>query len=246
MPLPTTGAGRRARVALTLARAAGCAGVLLVLAGCSAGEGVRDDGPAPSPSASVTASPLWPGHTVTAAPAKPGQGFHARGPVPGVDVPGGDLTKVDGVRLLAADPGTDRAVRNGLKECPQQSSCRLRPPAYADLTGDGERELVLAYDDLGRTILWVYTAVGEQAHAVLEYAGRPGMSAETLGTDLVVTEPAGGRDRQVATTLRWNGSELAPLPAASDPARGAAKARPSEDSLIEPADGTKGPGGGGG
>ncbi|MEU9097150.1 hypothetical protein [Streptomyces sp. NPDC048361] len=154
-------------------------------------------------------------------------------------VPGGDLTRVDGVRLLAADPGTDRAVQSGLKECPEGSSCRLRPPAYADLTGDGERELVLAYDDLGRTILWVYTAVGERAHAVLEYAGRPGLSAETLGTDLVVTEPAGGRDRQAATTLRWNGSELAPLPAAADPARGAVKARPSEDSLIEPADGTE-------
>ncbi|MFG2716696.1 hypothetical protein ACGFW5_00060 [Streptomyces sp. NPDC048416] len=227
MPLPTT--GRRAR-------AAGCAFAVLALAGCSAGEGVRDDGPATAPSASVTASPLWPDHTASAAPAKPGQGFRARGPVPGVTVPEGDLARVDGARLLGADPTTDRAVQAGLKECPDGSACRLRPPAYADLTGDGRRELVLAYDDLGRTILWVYTAVGEQAHAVLEYAGRPGMSAETLGTDLVVTEPAGGRDRQSVTTLRWNGAVLAPLPAASDPAKGAAKARPSQDSLIEPTD----------
>ncbi|MET9362649.1 hypothetical protein ABZX93_17280 [Streptomyces sp. NPDC006632] len=233
MPLPTT--GRRAR-------GAACALAVLALAGCSAGEGVRDDGPAPTPSTSVTPSPLWPDHTAAVAPSRPGQGFHARGPVPGVVVPGGDLTRIDGVRLLAADPGTDRAVQSGLKECPDGPSCRLRPPAYADLTGDGERELVLAYDDLGRTILWVYTAVGERAHAVLEYAGRPGMSAETLGSDLVVTEPAGGRDRQSATTLRWNGAELAPLPAAADPAKGAAKTRPSQDSLIEPADGTQEPG----
>ncbi|WP_438293961.1 hypothetical protein [Streptomyces sp. HUAS TT7] len=233
MPLPTT--GRRARTAV-------CAFAVLALAGCSAGEGVRDDGPAATSSASVTASPLWPDHTATAAPAKPGQGFHARGPVPGVTVPDGDLARVDGVRLLTADPATDRAVQSGLKECPDGSSCRLRPPAYADLTGDGKRELVLAYDDLGRTILWVYTAVGEQAHAVLEYAGRPGTSAATLGTDLVVTEPAGGRNRESDTTLRWNGSELAPLPAASDPAKGASRTRPAEDSLIKPADGTDAPG----
>ncbi|MCT9087773.1 hypothetical protein N4G70_02720 [Streptomyces sp. ASQP_92] len=234
MPLPTTGRHARAAVA--------CALAVVALAGCSAGEGVRDGGPAATPSASVTASPLWPGHTASAAPAKPGQGFHARGPVPGVTVPDGDLTRVEGARLLAADPATDEAVRSSLKECPDRSSCRLRPPAYADLTGDGRRELVLAYDDLGRSILWVYTAAGERAHAVLEYAGRPGTSAETLGGDLVVTEPAGGRDRRSETTLHWNGTELAPLPAVSDSAGGAARARPSEDSLIEPADGTKEPG----
>ncbi|MEU3502058.1 hypothetical protein ABZ726_15235 [Streptomyces hundungensis] len=237
MPLPTTARPARTATACVLA--------VLALAGCSAGEGVRDDGPAATPSASVTASPLWPDHTPSAAPAKPGQGFHAREPVAGVTVPGGDLARVDGARLLATDPGTDQAVRTGLGQCPDGgSSCRLRPPAYADLTGDGRRELVLAYDDLGRSILWVYTAVGERAHAVLEYAGRPGTSAETLGGDLVVTEPAGGRDRRSETTLHWNGTELAPLPAVSDPARGAPKARPSEDSLIEPADGTKEPGGG--
>uniref|UniRef100_A0AAU2V9M6 Lipoprotein n=1 Tax=Streptomyces sp. NBC_00003 TaxID=2903608 RepID=A0AAU2V9M6_9ACTN len=233
MPLPTT--GRRARTAV-------CAFAVLALAGCSAGEGVRDDGPAASPSGSVSASPLWPDHTAPVTPTKPGQGFHARGPVPGVTVPDGDLTRVAGVRLLAADPATDRAVQSGLKECPDGSSCRLRPPAYADLTGDGQRELVLAYDDLGRTILWVYAAVGEQAHAVLEYAGRPGTSAATLGGDLVVTEPAGGRNRESDTTLRWNGTELAPLPAASDPAKGASRSRPSEDSLIKPVDGTDAPG----
>ncbi|MFG3285237.1 hypothetical protein [Streptomyces sp. NPDC048111] len=232
MPLPTTGRRARAMVCALAATALACA-----LAGCSAGEGVRDDGPATAPSASATASPLWPGHTPTAVPARPGQGFRARGPVPGVSVPDGDLRQVDGVRLLTADPGTDRAVRSGLKDCGDGSSCRLRPPAYPDLTGDGRSELVLAYDDLGRTILWVYTAVGEQAHAVLEYAGRAGTSAATLGTDLVITQPAGGRDRESATTLRWNGSELAPLPTASDPARGGPRARPSGDSLIRPADG---------
>ncbi|MER5564552.1 MULTISPECIES: hypothetical protein [unclassified Streptomyces] len=235
MPLPTPARH---------ARAAGYALAVLALAGCSAGEGVRDDGPAPTPSVSATASPLWPDHTAAVPPAKPGQGFHARGPVPGVTVPGGDLTQVQGVRLLAADPATDRTVESGLKECPDGPSCRLRPPAYADLTGDGKRELVLAYDDLGRTILWVYTAVGERAHAVLEYAGRPGTSAATLAGDLVITEPAGGRNRESATTLRWNGTELAPLPAASDPAKGASKARPtrpSDDSLIQPA-GTDAPG----
>ncbi|MFF4185536.1 hypothetical protein ACFYZ9_20305 [Streptomyces sp. NPDC001691] len=233
MPLPTT--GRRARTAAWVL-------AVLALGGCSAGEGVRDDGPAATPAASASASPLWPDHTAGATPTRPGQGFHARAAVPGVTVPDGDLARVDGVRLLAADPATDRAVQSGLKDCPNGSSCRLRPPAYADLTGDGRRELVLAYDDLGRTILWVYTAVGEQAHAVLEYAGRPGTSAATLGTDLIVTEPAGGRNRESATTLRWNGTELAPLPAASDPAKGTARTRPSDDSLIKPADPTDAPG----
>ncbi|MEV8522994.1 MULTISPECIES: hypothetical protein [unclassified Streptomyces] len=233
MPLPTT--GRRAR-------AAACAVALLALAGCSAGEGVRDDGPAPTPASSVSASPLWPDRTPAAAPSRPGQGFHAREPVPGIAVPDGDFSRVDGVRLLAADPATDRAVQSGLKDCPDGSSCRLRPPAYADLTGDGQRELVLAYDDLGRTILWVYTAVGEQAHAVLEYAGRPGLTADTLGQDLVVAEPTGGgRDRQSTTTLHWNGTELAPLPPAPGPskaARGGQETGPGGDSFIQPTDGS--------
>ncbi|MFJ8308064.1 MULTISPECIES: hypothetical protein [unclassified Streptomyces] len=229
MPLPTT--GRRAR-------ATACAVALLALAGCSAGEGLRDDGPAPTPTTSATASPLWPDHTPGVVPGRPGQGFHAREPVPGVTVPDGDLTKVDGVRLLAADPATDRAVESGLKECPDGSSCRLRTPAYADLTGDGKRELVLAYDDLGRTILWVYAAAGEQAHAVLEYAGRPGLTAEILGRDLVITEPTGGRDRQSTTTLRWNGTELAPLPPTPAPSKAprGQETGPGGDSFIQPTD----------
>ncbi|MFF4602668.1 hypothetical protein ACFY12_07925 [Streptomyces sp. NPDC001339] len=79
-----------------------------------------------------------------------------------------------------------------------------------DLTGDGKPELVLAFDDAGRTLMWVYTASGDSVRRVLDYAGPSQMAAATVGRDLVVDESGGGRKATVR--YRWNGEVLVPVP----------------------------------
>ncbi|SHN34928.1 hypothetical protein [Streptomyces yunnanensis] len=202
--------GRRRSVPVSTAALAGLAAVGLVLAaGCAPDEGTRDAGVAPSVTAPDSASPLWPGR-----PPAPSHGGPAPSavPVPQVTVPEGpegSLRKVSPDRLLRADPAVPEVVKGSLGNCPG-TRCRLRAPVYVDLTGDGKPELVLAFDDIGRTLMWVYTASGDSVRRVLDYAGQPQMTAATVGRDLVVDESGGGRKSTIR--YRWNGRALAPVP----------------------------------
>ncbi|WP_102925608.1 hypothetical protein [Streptomyces noursei] len=133
-------------------------------------------------------------------------------PVPQVTVPEGPeggLRKVSPEQLLRADPGVPEVVKGSLGDCPGRR-CRLRTPVYVDLTGDGKPELVLAFDDTGRTLMWAYTASGGSVRRVLDYAGPQQMTATAIGRDLVVDESGEGRKSTVR--FRWNGRVLAPVP----------------------------------
>ncbi|WP_407835169.1 hypothetical protein ACE1OC_00145 [Streptomyces sp. DSM 116496] len=156
MPLGPVGAPAPARFP---ARVPAYAGAVLALAaglaGCSGGAEARDYGPAPSLSAPATVSALWPDRAETAGADRRDPSGDSRLPVPGVTVPPGGVRELDGAAVLAADPGTEAAVKAGLRGCPG-AGCRLRPPEYADLTDSGRPGLVLAYDDPDRTLMWVY------------------------------------------------------------------------------------------
>ncbi|MGD3112287.1 hypothetical protein [Streptomyces sp. YGL11-2] len=199
--------GRRRSVPVSTAALAGLTAVGMALAaGCAPAGGMRDAGVAPSVSVPESASPLWPGR-----PPARSQGGPAPSavPVPDATVPEGGLRKVPPERLLRADPGVPEVVKGSLGNCPGKR-CRLRAPVYVDLTGDGKPELVLAFDDTGRTLMWVYTASGDSVRRVLDYAGPPQTAAATVGRDLVVDESGGGRKSTVR--YRWNGQALAPVP----------------------------------
>ncbi|MFI5861020.1 hypothetical protein [Streptomyces sp. NPDC051546] len=203
MPLGSAGAPARAAVY-------GCVALSLGggLTGCSAGEGARDYGPAPTVSAPAAVSKLWPDRAEAAGHERVDTSGDARSPVPGIVVPAEGVRGLDPAAVLTADPATRAWVKAGLEECPD-SGCRLRAPEYADLTGDGHPGLVLAYDGPGRTLMWVYVVEGQRLRRVLGYAGQPGLTAETRGRDLVVLQRQ-GIDR-VAATFRWDGSRLAPV-----------------------------------
>ncbi|MFF0630332.1 hypothetical protein [Streptomyces sp. NPDC004296] len=130
--------------------------------------------------------------------------------MPGVSVPEGGLDNVPPEQLLRADPGVAESVKGLLGDCPG-TRCRLRAPAHPDLTGDAKPDLVLAFDDVGRTWLWAYAASGDKVRRVLDYAGQPELTAATVGRDLVIDESHGGRK----STIRycWNGQVLAQCPA---------------------------------
>ncbi|WP_424216256.1 hypothetical protein ACN20G_29365 (plasmid) [Streptomyces sp. BI20] len=185
-------------------RALGCALLLgLGPVGCSRAPATWDGGPAPSVSAPVAATPLWPGRTPPTLPADP----PAPRALPDVDLPANGLRGVSPALLLRADPGVPGSVKNGLDRCPG-SRCRLLPPAFADLTGRGVPELVLAFDDEGRTWLWVYTVSDGSVVRILDYVGQPGLTASAAGRELVIGEAEGARVSTVR--FRWNGHVLAP------------------------------------
>ncbi|MGW8374769.1 hypothetical protein [Streptomyces sp. ODS28] len=196
------------------------AGVLL--AGCTASDGLRDNGPASKVSAPPTPSPVWPDLPT---PSPSGEEWDAGGPfdvVPGVRAPDGDLRKVPARDLLAAD--RNPTVEGMLRKC-HDGPCRLRKPVYRDLTGDGRDELVLGYAGPGNRILVeVYRAEGSKVRPVLLHWGEPGLTAETVGRDLVLREVLYGEVS--AARYRWNGTIMSHVstesrqgPAARPPSR---------------------------
>ncbi|MGW1077288.1 hypothetical protein [Streptomyces sp. NPDC002537] len=194
--------GRRRFAPVSIAALAGLAVAATALSGCAPAEGARDNGVAPSVTAPASASPLWPGHSPGPSHDEPAP---SAVPVPGVTVPEGDLREVPPEQLLRADPGVPDSVKN----C-SGTRCQLRDPVYVDLTGDGKPELVLAFDDIGRTLMWVYTASGNSVRRILDCAEPSWMTVATVGRDLVVDESGDGH--KSTTRYRWNGKVLTPVP----------------------------------
>lgn len=182
--------------------------VSVLLTGCSSATGLRDDGPASPVHLSATASPLWPDHSPAPSPDRhSGVMQHEYAPVPGFTVPAGELKNVSPSQLLKADPAVSDTVKIDLGDCAGPGGC-LRSPVYTDLTGDGRPELVLAVDSPVRTCLLVYTASGDSARLILESVGQPGLTASTVGRDLVIERTGTSR---ITTRYRWNGKVLEPV-----------------------------------
>ncbi|MEV8017230.1 hypothetical protein AB0O76_12945 [Streptomyces sp. NPDC086554] len=210
----------RAAVAVVVAGVAGVA----ALTGCAAQNGgVEDRGVAPSLSAPVSSSPLWPDYT---SPPSEGNGLDPGPtkpylPVKGVSVPAGGLRKVPLEKLLSHDPNVPGVVSVMPKACPG-AKCGIRTPAYRDLTGDGADELVVAVDDPGTasTVVVVYRATGHTVRPILVSYGQLGLTGETLGRDLVLTWA--GASGEYITRYRWNGKGMAPYLQDDEPGRPAA------------------------
>lgn len=217
-PTPPRAPARTVRtaVAVAVSGVVGCA----ALTGCAAGNGgVEDGGVAPSLSAPVSSSPLWPDHTsppserngLDPGPTKPYL------PVKGVSVPGGGLRKVPLEDLLSHDPNVPGVVSVMPKVCPG-AKCGIRTPVHRDLTGDGADELIVAVDDPGTasTVVVVYRATGHTVRPILVAYGQLGLTGETLGRDLVLTWA--GASGEYITRYRWNGKVMAPHLEGDEPA----------------------------
>jgi hypothetical protein len=119
----------------------------LLLAGCGSTGGLEAAGPTPT---AVGPRHLWPSLTPASAPADD-YGAGETQVVKGVEVPGGDLRRVDPVAVIraqaAADPDTYKEIKKGLADCgdpgPKGPGCPVLRTYYSDLTGNGKEDMVV-------------------------------------------------------------------------------------------------------
>ncbi|RST03331.1 hypothetical protein EF910_20465 [Streptomyces sp. WAC07149] len=179
--------------------AAGCAAP----GGLAPGESVAPVSPQPQP------EPLWPAWT-DASPRAAGAATGTRQPPPeplrdAPEVGPGGLRAVDATAVAKADKRMKLFLGKGVLNAP--GGAGLRPAVYADLTGNGQKELVVAADtESGRTALSVYAAEGKRIVPVLFTVGRR-MQAESIGQDLLVrTAPDDGSEQVVR--YHWDGTRM--------------------------------------
>ncbi|MEU8435111.1 hypothetical protein AB0F18_19740 [Streptomyces sp. NPDC029216] len=160
-----------------------CAAAALAAGGCAAPGGLAAGEPVTPASPQPQPQPLWPAWAENS-PKAPGVAAGTRQPPPapladGPEVGPGGLTGVKAEDVAAADPRMRLFADKGTINGPGRSG--LRPPVWLDLTGDGQKELIVAADtETGRTALSVYTARGKRIVPVLFTIGRR-MAAEALG-----------------------------------------------------------------
>ncbi|GHE84145.1 hypothetical protein GCM10018785_60100 [Streptomyces longispororuber] len=107
--------------------------------------------------------------------------------------------------LLRADPRLRPLAGRPSATAPGRPG--IRPPASADLTGDGRPERLVAIDlEGGRTALTVYAARGGRVHPVLFTVGR-GLSVDLLGRDLLVRGSCAEGGEQ-AVRYHWDGTRM--------------------------------------
>ncbi|MFJ1614948.1 MULTISPECIES: hypothetical protein [unclassified Streptomyces] len=207
------------RMRSSAAVALGAVGAAL-LTGCGVGGGLRSAGPAPN---AVGPARLWPGlPPASAAPYDYGEGETAR--IPGIEVPHGDVHRLDPVAV----------VRAGLKARPNRSSgtadlpadtvrridtCRTEPvscpvlrPYFRDLTGDGKDDLVLGIRLADHQLsVRVYMPEAGGLTRILSTTDAV-ISVELAGRDLIMRVPSAITGYEYRTAWTWDGRQRAMLP----------------------------------
>ncbi|MGW6710576.1 FG-GAP repeat domain-containing protein [Streptomyces sp. NPDC054956] len=185
-----------------------CAG----LAGCAAPGGLDRGEPAPPVSAQPRPKPLWPlwaddsanaGAAAVASRMPPPEPLKD-GPAVGPE----GIEKVDVTAVLRADKQMRQFARSERIDGPGKAG--IRPPRFADLTGDGKPELIVAADTpTRRSMLSVYTVAGGKIVPILFTTGRR-MSPEVVGNDLLV-RTADEDGSAHAVRYHWDGQRLTVL-----------------------------------
>ncbi|MFI6153147.1 hypothetical protein ACIBCA_10675 [Kitasatospora sp. NPDC051170] len=232
---------RRRPGAVPVAVLAALAGLLalaaLALTRESPGD-LRDAGPIAAASPPPVAKALWPDQTTASPSAAPERAAQpAPQPVPGLTVPGHDLTTVDVRDLLGKDPAVSPEERRALGTCP---GCGVRTPEFRDLTGDGHPELITTATTPGAVVLHVYALDGERVVPILRVEVTSVFSADTVGSDLWLHEST-TLSSQTSSRYQWNGTVLAlmeqrvtaigPVPLAG-PTAAAPEPRPARPSVA--------------
>ncbi|WP_407839282.1 hypothetical protein ACE1OC_27655 [Streptomyces sp. DSM 116496] len=181
------------------------------LGGCGAPGGLGPDEVAPPVSSQPQPKPLWPSWTES--PSSGGTAVAGRVPPPRPldDAPAvgpEGIEKVDVMTVVRADKAMKRFSEG--KQIQSPGKAGLRPARYADLTGDGHHELIVAADtQTGRSVLSVYTAADGKIVPILFTSGRR-LSAETVGTDLLVrTTDEDGSAHDIR--YHWDGQRMSVL-----------------------------------
>lgn len=182
---------------------------IAALTGCGRTDGLATGAPAPSVSVQPQPHDVWPAWSGTS-PKAPGAeaSTHQPPPKPLTGLPPvgrAGLAGLDVRAVLRADPRMEPFAGREDIEKPGRSG--VRPPMYRDLTGDGQRELLVAVDtESGRTALTVYTAKGGKVYPVL-FTGGKRIAVETIGRDLLLRSSCTG-DGEQAVRFRWDGTRM--------------------------------------
>ncbi|MFE3554751.1 hypothetical protein ACFXKW_07760 [Streptomyces sp. NPDC059193] len=178
----------------------------LAAGGCAAPAGLGAGTPAPPVSSQPSPEPLWPAWTQA-----PGSAVGRREPAPtplkNAPEPGPKgLTGLDATEIARADPRMKPYLGKGTGIL-VPGRAGIRPPVYRDLTGDGHPDLIVAADvPTGRSALSVYAVVNGRIVSILFTIGRR-LTAETIGTDLLVRIAADDGSEQVVR-YHWDGERM--------------------------------------
>lgn len=182
------------------------------LGGCAAPGGLGSGEAAPPVSAQPKPKQLWPLWNDDS-PTSSGTAVANRMPPPEplADAPAvgpEGIEKVDVAAVLRADKRMKPFAGPGKIEGPGRAG--VRPARFADVTGDGKPELIVAADSAsGRSVLSVYTVADGKIVPVLFTGGRR-MSPEILGTDLLV-RTADDDGSAHAIRYHWDGRRMTVL-----------------------------------
>ncbi|WP_371258575.1 hypothetical protein [Streptomyces sp. CC53] len=197
--------------------------LLPLAAGCGDAGGLKSAGATPTAVGPVR---LWPDlPPVTAPPHDYGENDTET--VPGIEVPGGDVHRVDPVKVLRAEfdanPDTYTGADGMYEETVERiracsaapGDCPVLKPYYRDLTGDGKDELIVG------------VRLPEQLVAVRCYMPGPDgeltrvmstvdqiVSVELAGRDLILRSVSAGiPGYEYRTVWSWDGQQGTMLPA---------------------------------
>ncbi|MFF1693794.1 hypothetical protein ACFVXC_09260 [Streptomyces sp. NPDC058257] len=223
----------RSRIALAAGLVASGA---LLAGGCGDPGELRSAGSTPTAEAPTR---LWPKLPPPSAPAED-YGTMESVPVKGVDVPGGDLRKVDPVTVAKADfaknPGmysrsdaVYKETAQKLAECePGHSTstgtgqhsaaddkCPVLNAYYRDLTGDGKDDLIvgirLAQGHAENLDIRAYAVEKQKLTQIMEM-GDAVIGVELAGHEVIVRAVSGMRGYEYRTVWSWDSHQKTMLP----------------------------------
>ncbi|MEU9314353.1 hypothetical protein [Streptomyces sp. NPDC048295] len=208
------------RVRRRTAAALGAAVGVALLTGCGNGGGLRSAGPTPT---AVGPARLWPElPPASAAPYDYGEGETAR--IPGIEVPDGDVHRLNPVAVVQAGLRARPNRSSGTADLPaetvrQINACRTDPascpvlrPYYRDLTGDGRDDLVLGIRLPDHQLsVRVYMPEAGGLTRILSTSDAV-ISVELAGRDLIMRAPSAIAGYEYRTAWTWDARQRAMLP----------------------------------
>ncbi|MEU5683897.1 hypothetical protein DEJ48_12640 [Streptomyces venezuelae] len=216
-----------------LAPAAFAVLAVLLAGGCGDPGGLRGAGPTPTAEGPTH---LWPDLPSPSVPAEDYGAIEAV-KVKGVEVPQGDLRKVDPVDVVRADftenPGTyeptDKAYKETverLKDCAEDGSgeqgrCPVLKAYYRDLTGDGRDDLIVGVSTPDDNLdIRVYAEEERQLTQIMEMSDAV-LGVELAGRDLIIRAISSLAGYEYHTVWSWDSHQKAMLPTSDEIVRAA-------------------------
>ncbi|MCQ4208326.1 hypothetical protein [Streptomyces longispororuber] len=211
----------------------------LLLSGCGDAGGLEAAGATPT---AVGPRHLWPSLAPASAPADD-YGAGETELVKGVTVPHGNLREVSPVAVVraqvaAGDPDLSKESAKNLDACgdpgPKKADCPVQHGYYADLTGDGKEDLVVAIrEPKSLLVVRVYMYTDRQLIQIMDDEDAV-ISVQLAGRSIVVRAVADLPGYEYRTSWSYDAHQRAMLPTRDEIVRtGPPKTPPAETPAPE-------------